>query len=83
MGVIAVHRPTGVDTGDCWTQHDLDRAMAAAPVEGGEWITLFTRIPPSNGGYVGPENDWKWRRDHGVVWPDPVVDDQPVGVERI
>lgn len=83
MGVIAVHHPSGVDTGEHRSYVAMDEHIRRHGGDPAEWIRLFTRIPPSAGGYVGPENDPKWRAAHGIVYTDPPVDDHPVGVHRI
>jgi hypothetical protein len=89
VGLIAVHRPSGVDTGDCPTAGALRRAMDRSG-RGGQWVLLHTQVRRDVTGFVAPRMPAEWRGWPGV--PDPLgwwtprewpVDDQPVGVERV
>lgn len=90
MGLIAVHRPSGVATRNVPGEDGLTREMAAAGVQGGQWVVLHTRIRAQAGRFVAPP-----RPDDagiGTRVPDPLgwwtkrsypVDDHPVGVQRV
>jgi hypothetical protein len=75
MGVIAVHRNhgplAGVDTGEHETHEAVERHIRQRGGDLSQWTILFTRVPPDQGGYVGPENSPKWRKAHGLAYVEP------------
>jgi hypothetical protein len=87
MGVIAVHRPTGIATPTRRTRLGLDSDMWALESEHdlteGEWIILWTKVKGYLAGIDGPALDPRWRRLHGLPPIVEPVDDQPVGVGRL
>jgi hypothetical protein len=52
MGLIAVHRPSGVVTRECTGRGFLASEMCKPGLPGlpGQWVVLHTRIPAQGGG---------------------------------
>jgi hypothetical protein len=55
VGVIAVHVPSGIDTGEQVAHWAVQRQIDRFGIEGGRWVVLHTRIPPiDTWGYAPP-----------------------------
>lgn len=88
MCVIAMHYPSGVLTERFTGDGLLRQRIEEAGYDAGDWVVLLVRCTYNITGYVGPENDRKWRQEHGVeeipAGPVPIYsDDCPVGVDRV
>lgn len=72
MGVIGVHWPSGVDSGEYRTHSALFEDIHRAGGDPAHWVVLHTRIAPSMGGYIGPVQHAKRRNLPGAEPPEPL-----------